>query len=331
MSGAPGLYVCVDVGSTNSRAWLVRDGAILARETTAIGVRDSARDGSTVRVREAVRALVAAVTAGVTPRAILAAGMITSPLGLIEVPHLIAPVSAADLARGVVVYDGSAIRDEPPIVLIPGVRTVGASRESSSAAQALEADVMRGEETLVIGLLASGALEAGGALLNAGSHWKLIRVDQQRRIAASRTSLGGELVHAAQTNTLLAASLPNGPLEHSAPEWLEAGADAGRREGLLRALFGVRLLDQGRAATPEERFCWLVGACIADDIDALLRARLIERGTRVLVSGPAAIPSAWVHLLTRAGVFAAPIEASRTEQAFVTGLLEICHLRDALM
>jgi 2-dehydro-3-deoxygalactonokinase len=318
-----GTYVCLDVGSTNSRAWLVRDGSVLGRETAAVGVRDSARDGSTDRVRATVRELIARFAGDAAPEAVLAAGMITSPLGLVEVPHLVAPASAADLSHGLVVCHAPDVCGDIPVLLVPGVRTDGAAQESSQAAGARGADVMRGEETMVVGLLASDVLRAGGAVLNAGSHWKLIRVDDQRRIAFSRTSLGGELVHTAQTGTILAASLPAGPLERIAPAWLEAGAEAGRQDGLLRALFEVRLLDQHRAAAPDERFSWLVGACIAEDIDALKSAALITAGTPIVVTGPAAIPAAWVHLLGRAGISATSLDAARVEQAFIAGLLEI--------
>ncbi len=323
MSGAGGVFVCLDVGSTNSRAWLVRDAEILARESAGVGVRDSAHDGSTARVRRTVRDLVAAVSRGATPDTVLAAGMITSSLGLVEVPHVVAPAAITDLARGAIVHEAPDICGEIPIVLVPGVRTVGVTRDATKAEDALASDVMRGEETLVVGLLARGVLTAGGALLNVGSHWKLIRLDAQRRIAASRTSLGGELVHAVQTSTLLAASLPRGPLERMHPEWLDGGADAARREGLPRALFGVRLLDQHRTASTDERLSWLVGACIAEDLDGIQRSNAISRESSVSVSGPAAVPAAWVHLLRRAGCRAEALDPSTTEQAFVDGLVEI--------
>jgi 2-dehydro-3-deoxygalactonokinase len=327
MSGAGTVFVCLDVGSTNSRAWLVRDGEVVARETAGVGVRDSAREGSTTRVRAAVRDLVAAVSNGTTPSAVLAAGMITSPLGLVEVPHVVAPASIADLAQGAVVHHARDICAHAPIVLVPGVRTAVSTDEATDVDATMASDVMRGEETLVVGLLESGALAAGAALLNAGSHWKLIRLDAHARIGASRTSLGGELVHAVQTSTVLAASLPTGPLGHLHPEWLEAGAEAGRREGLLRALFTVRLLDQHHTASPDERLSWLIGACMAEDIDSFQRGDLIRHESTVHVSGPAAVPAAWVHLLRRAGYRAEAIDASKTERAFVDGLLAIAALR----
>jgi 2-dehydro-3-deoxygalactonokinase len=375
-AGAPLSAVFLDVGSTNSRAWLVRGDEILLRETAAVGVRDSARDGSTARVREIVRALIASVTPSGAPVPIFAAGMITSSLGLLDVPHLPAPASAEDLARAAVEFRDVDL-SPMPIVLIPGVRTDhdvhgsdvrnghvhggdaygsdgqrkseglrdgqgeialleslerkdAAGRAQGAPDASLPFDVMRGEETLVCGLLARGLLDSGSALLNASSHWKLIRVDDQRRVAGSRTSLGGEVVHAVQSGTLLSASLPSGPLDAFSPPWLEAGATAGRRDGLLRALFGVRLLDQQRLATPTERFSWLAGACIAEDIDALLATRAIAPAMRIIVSGPAAVPAAWAHLLSTAGCHAIVLNTADVEQSFVTGLSTIARLHATL-
>jgi 2-dehydro-3-deoxygalactonokinase len=327
--------ILLDVGSTNSRAWLVRGDEILRRETAAVGVRDSARDGSTTRVRETVRDLIARLTAASEAAAsealipVYAAGMITSSLGLRDVPHLVAPAGVDDLARGAVEFHDAAVAPQP-IVLIPGIRTEafnGTGTGTGTGAEGLPFDVMRGEETLVCGLIARGQLDAGAALLNASSHWKLIRVDAERRIAGSRTSLGGEVVHAVQSGTILSASLPAGPLDGVSTEWLEAGARAGRRDGLLRALFGVRLLDQQQLAGAPERFSFLAGACIAEDIDALLTSGALSPGTPIAVSGPAGVPAAWAHLLSLAGCPATPLDAETIERGFITGLLAIARLR----
>jgi 2-dehydro-3-deoxygalactonokinase len=328
--------ILLDVGSTNSRAWLVHGDDIVRRETAAVGVRDSARDGSTTRVRETVRDLIAAASGGAASGGaasgaaipVFAAGMITSSLGLRDVPHLVAPAGIDELARGAVAFHDEAVAAQP-IVLVPGIRTESFDG-AGTGPEGLPFDVMRGEETLVCGLIARGQLDAGAALLNASSHWKLIRVDAERRIAGSRTSLGGEVVHAVQSGTILSASLPNGPLDRVSTEWLEAGARAGRRDGLLRALFGVRLLDQQQLAAAPERFSFLAGACIAEDIDALLAVGALTPGTPIAVSGPAAVPAAWAHLLSLAGCPATPLDAETIERGFITGLLAIASRRAEL-
>jgi 2-dehydro-3-deoxygalactonokinase len=135
------------------------------------------------------------------------------------------------------------------------------------------------------------------------------------------------VVHSVQSGTILSASLPTGPLDRVSTTWLETGARAGRRDGLLRALFGVRLLDQQKLADGPERFSFLAGACIAEDIDALLAVGAITPGTPIAVSGPAAVPAAWAHLLSLAGCPATPLDAETIERGFITGLLAIVRRR----
>ena len=63
----------------------------------------------------------------------------------------------------------------------------------------------------------------GGTLLNLGSHWKAIGLDAQGRIAASVTSLAGELIHVAQTETILASSVPHERPQGIDRPWMESG------------------------------------------------------------------------------------------------------------
>ena len=317
MTPEPPARIFLDVGSTNSRAWLVRDGQIIDSRSLPVGVRDSAREGHTGGVRRAIAELVRALAPPDGRFVLAAAGMISSAQGIAEIPHITAPASAQDLARASVATDVPDIAPVP-LVLVPGIRTTDAG--------GVCADVMRGEETLVVGLLDSGMMTGADLLLNAGSHWKLIALDDQDRIARSRTSLGGEVVHAVQTATLLSASLPAGPLSVVLPDWLEAGATAADEHGLLRALFSVRLLDQRGGLTPEERFAWMAGACIGDDVRALARAGMLPPGVRVLVSGPGGIPASWAHLLRRQGCEPLVLDAGATERAFVAGLSRIMTL-----
>src|SRR5215207_1951530 len=94
--------IYIDTGTTNSRVWLMRGDEILARANALIGVRDSAKDGSTERLRTALRDLIVTVRAEASPLAtpvcVIAAGMITSSLGLADVPHISAPAGIAELA-----------------------------------------------------------------------------------------------------------------------------------------------------------------------------------------------------------------------------------------
>src|SRR6186713_3287675 len=93
--------LCVDVGTTNTRAWLTEGARVLVRREAPVGARDTARDGHPGALALGLRGLLAdalAAPPSARPRRILAAGMISSPQGLCEVPHLAAPVGLAELA-----------------------------------------------------------------------------------------------------------------------------------------------------------------------------------------------------------------------------------------
>ncbi|HZF40577.1 MAG TPA: 2-dehydro-3-deoxygalactonokinase, partial [Blastocatellia bacterium] len=94
--------ICVDAGTTNTRVWLTAGDRVIARARAGVGVRDTARDGSSERLRDALRELINKVRDDVrdqgfaqssecAPECVIAAGMITSPLGLAEVPHVSTP------------------------------------------------------------------------------------------------------------------------------------------------------------------------------------------------------------------------------------------------
>ena len=305
--------IYLDIGSTNSRAWLVERGSIVERARCATGVRDTVITGSTEAIGSAIRDLVGQLSRTASPECIVAAGMITSSIGLAEVPHVTAPASVRDLAAAVRRHAAPEIASVP-IFLVPGVRT--------PARDPLGSDVMRGEETLVLGLLACGSIGTSDIVLNAGSHWKLVMLDAQGRIARSITSLGGETLHALQSATVLGASLPV-DVGELLPSWLERGAAAAADAGLLRAFFGVRLLDLADMTAKSERQAFFVGAAIGHDLDALTRSGAIQAARRVIVTGHPAIANAWAHLLARRGIPAEAATPDIVANATVAGLAAI--------
>lgn len=310
------LSLYLDAGSTNTRAWLVRGSDVLARRAAAIGVRDSAREGATTRLRQEISRIIADLTVGHRPERVVAAGMITSSLGIQEVPHLLAPAGLPELAKGLVRIEAPDVTSLPTY-FVPGIRT------GHDDTDALDGDLMRGEETLAVGLLAAGKVKPGGAFLNAGSHWKLVTLNRAGEIARSRTSLGGEAVHAIQTGTILASALPEGPLAECDEMAVLSGAASARATGLLRTLFGVRLMEQRQQRSPPWRFSFLVGACVASDLDALLGEGLISSGAILSVTGPAQVPEVWATLLRRAGCEVVVLSPADLDDAFLRGLSAI--------
>lgn len=320
------------MGTTNTRVWLVKGDEVIARAKDFVGVRDTARDGSHERVRKALRDLIAQVKddgrhadSRSIPSCVIAAGMITSPLGLREVPHVQSPAGAKELASRIERHRFSDIT-ELPILLVPGVRS-GPVRCSAETIE--EADVMRGEETLCVGLMRLDLLSPKGTLLNLGSHWKAIHLNTDGKIAKSITSLSGELIHAAQTQTILASAVPHERPLKLDERWLVAGMNEERRSGLPRALFCVRMLEGTSESTPDERFAFLVGAFVASDLDALIKRGMLNSESTVVLSGGEAVALAWQYALAQSSISSKILSAEEVERGFLTGLKQLAEVYQA--
>jgi 2-dehydro-3-deoxygalactonokinase len=308
--------------------WLVDGDKVLLRREVGVGARDTARDGNNARLRAALRATIADVLEAAprdrpAPDRIAAAGMITSAQGLMEVPHLAAPAGLSELAahaREALIADVS----HRPFLFVPGVRTAARPGAPDGIGAT---DVMRGEETLCLGLLGRGRLDPGGALLNVGSHWKLILVDEKGRVAWSVTSLSGELVQAARTQTILASALPEGVLESVDTASLLEGVDEARRSGLARALFCVRLLELSGAGTPRTRLSFLLGAFVGADLDRLRAGGALPPGTAVTISGDEKVGGAWATVLDREGHPVRSLSPPEVEAGLLAGLRAVIEAR----
>jgi 2-dehydro-3-deoxygalactonokinase len=318
--------ICVDAGTTNTRVWLTAGDRAIARARTGVGVRDTARDGSSNRLREALRELIDQVCNNArdqglrqSPECIIAAGMITSPLGLAEVPHVRTPAGLNELAAATRRYSFPEITDLP-ILLVPGARSGPRQCDQETVGTT---DVMRGEETLCVGLNALGLLKPQSTLLNLGSHWKVIELDQDARIASSVTSMTGELIHAAQTQTILAGSVPQTRPDIIDQAWLEAGMREQRRSGLPRALFCVRLLEQGSEGSAEQRLSFLIGAFLSSDLDAMLSRGLFDPEGECVITGGGVIAEAWRAALAKIPMRAITLGDSEVENAMLTGLRRV--------
>jgi 2-dehydro-3-deoxygalactonokinase len=312
--------IYVDMGTTNTRAWLMGRSGVIARESAPVGIRDSARGKSTSVIREALHGLIARFRQHncrlCKPTHIVAAGMISSSLGLAEVPHLVAPAGLDELSAASQWHHFGDISDLP-ILLVPGVRCGPADPKKE---QIDTVDVMRGEETLCVGLVALNLVSRSGVILNLGSHWKAIQLDEEGRVSSSITSLSGELIHTTQQQTILASSVAtNWPDRLSLP-WLKSGMDSERQSGLARGLFCARLLDLSRQGTPEDRLAFLVGAFIASDLDALRKRSRLHRQHEVGIIGYKALAEAWQFALDDAGIPSAIIDSANVENAFLTAL-----------
>lgn len=290
------MIVVVDSGTTSTRVSLLEEGFVRSSTSRRGGARDVVRTKNRrellVHIRRlADTALERAESRWDAVEAIVAFGMITSELGLEEVPHLRAPVGYRALADGMVERDyGDAL--PAPVFLVPGVRSGGDDLAF--------ADFMRGEETEVAGLLGLGEPAPPFLYISTGSHTKFVGVDDQGRIDWSLTTLSGELLLALQRETILAGliDLDRSPADLAA---LGEGARYVERAGLSRALFGARLLNRVRRVPPASCSDFLHGAVAGADLVSLQRAVETRGGLpdRVAIGGQGSLGEGYRHLLQR--------------------------------
>jgi 2-dehydro-3-deoxygalactonokinase len=182
---------------------------------------------------------------------------------------------------------------------------------------------MRGEETLCVGLNALGLVEPPAVIMNLGSHWKAIELDGEARISSSITTLSGELIHCAQTQTVLASSVIGERPERLDHQWLEAGMTEQRRSGLPRALFCVRLLELAREGSPEERLAFMIGAFVAADLDLFIARGVFAYNTRAVIAGSPALGAAWRSALEGLAISAVALSQDEVDHALLSGLRSI--------
>ncbi len=262
------LYITLGAGTSNSRAVLWREDKVLSEVRTPVGVRETAITGSSESLSRAITGCIAGVClkAGIAPEAVdvvLASGMITSNLGLKEIPHLVAPAGLDDLAEHMVSDSFPAVWHKP-IWFIPGVKNKQGRVEADDLPQM---DMMRGEEVEAVALIERLDIKGPCWFILPGSHSKFVRISKNGRIAHSVSTIGGELLDVLSRHTILAASVDTA--SPPSPKWLAKGYHVALEYGVSRAAYCVRLGQLWSDCTVADRSAYLMGAVLADDILAI--------------------------------------------------------------
>jgi 2-dehydro-3-deoxygalactonokinase len=280
------LSLTLDTGTSNTRVRAWRDSQLLGGKDVPVGVRDTARAGShdvlRAGVREAIQWTLRSIDANASELAlVVGSGMVTSKLGLHELPHIVAPARIDELAAGM----QSAQFDDilaAPIWFVPGVRHDAAPL---AIGRASEMDMMRGEETEVIGLLNKITIDRDALILLPGSHAKFVEVDGDATIRRSLTTLSGEMLDLLMHQSVLASGLKQGWPEALDPDALLAGAHASRKESLSRAAFLVRALELFSPAAASARFSFLLGAVLVQDLMSCMAGNMWVSGRPFFICG----------------------------------------------
>lgn len=245
---------------------------------------------------------------------LLACGMVGSAQGWREAKYLDTPTSLDALARGLtVVHRGNAM----PVHIVPGLLQRGALP-----------NVMRGEETQVLGVLADAALAGPGPVLVGlpGTHskWAVARSDGPRcRIEQFHTFMTGDVFAALRGHTILGKTMqaPAAPDDAAFAQGLQVARGSDAALGLLSHIFSTRTLGLTDALPATAQADYLSGILIGHEIASLARLHQHPPTAPIplVLCGDADLCRRYAIAL-RAYGFAPPTLAT---QATVTGLWQI--------
>ena len=279
--------LAIDWGTTSARAYRVAaNGDILESRSAALGIS------------HVVDGLFAAALATLlgdwhnerVPR--IACGMIGSRQGWVEAPYIDCPAPLAELAAGIV------HTSDRELAIVPGVRT----RDANGLP-----DVMRGEETQILGGVDDREERVLLALPGTHSKWALV---ESGRIVQFVTFMTGEVWHALISHTILGRLAVAPPAGAPAGPGFARGIARGLGAGsLLHDAFAARTLALMNELAPDDVGDWLSGLMIGREVrNARVWAhRHGYDGGRVRLIGDEALVARYTEAMTHDGVAVVPV------------------------
>ncbi|TDV18376.1 2-dehydro-3-deoxygalactonokinase [Paraburkholderia caballeronis] len=278
-AGSAPALIALDWGTTSLRAYLFgAAGEVLAAHTSAAGIMNlpsAPEDGGFDAAFDDACGAWLAASPGLPA---IAAGMVGSAQGWVQAPYIETPASAEALAAAVVRV--STARGLS-IAVVPGVLEPGALP-----------NVMRGEETQIVGALEAGDGDAGApavpqsALIGLpGTHAKWVVVEDGR-IERFYTFMTGEVYAALTGHTILGRTMTLPAASDAAA--FARGVTVAREHGaagLLATAFSVRTLGLTGQLAADEQPDYLSGLLIGHEL-AGLDAVLARRGLALRASAP---------------------------------------------
>ncbi len=309
----------IDGGTTNTRFTLIDDAQTIDTVTKKIGASDTKDSTRNISLEEAVREAVGYMenTHNCRIHTILAAGMITSNVGLKEVPHLQAPIRLRELARQIVPCRLPEVCPHGSFYFVPGIK-FGSPGESGC-------DILRGEETEIYGAVPPGDEDKRLLFLHFGSHNKSI-LYENGSITKAVTTIGGELLWALANHTILKSSvgsLDDCKLEE---EHVRMGYESAQQHSVSRTLFMARIHQVLGGLSKAQALSFVYGVLVQSDLSAFAPL-LATKPDKLVLYGRSQFAEAFTMCLRAYGPrFEGKIETlgfEESEQLSIKGLTRI--------
>ena len=278
-------YITVDGGTTNTRISLVVNGNIVDTIKYNVGAGKSIENKNILKntIREGISEILKRNNMQSSDiLRILASGMLTSEYGIYTLEHIKTPVGIKKLHEGMTETIISEISDIP-FVLVRGVKTDCKGFE--------DADMMRGEETELMGL--ADSLYSDCVYVLPGSHSKIIKTNDMGEITEFSTMLTGEMISALSQHTILktAVDLENAALDN---KYLMKGFEYCKENGINKALFKVRVLNNMFSGTADEVYSFFLGVVLCEEILEIIKLK----PKTVVIGGRKQIKKAMYEILS---------------------------------
>lgn len=199
-------------------------------------------------------------------------GMAISSIGMINMPYENLPFSVA----GTTGFECRIQKNGAPIILVTGVCSSD--------------DIMRGEETQIIGLYhtpeLNNLLPNSGIFVLPGTHSKHVSIND-KAIVSIKTFITGELFHILRSNGTLSKSIAFLQEDRNANPDNQLAFINGIRESkngsLLNNLFQVRVNDILKKLNKEQNFYYLSGLLIGSEFDYLKKEPILSASNKLVV------------------------------------------------
>jgi 2-dehydro-3-deoxygalactonokinase len=297
---AAGKLIAVDWGTSRLRAWLVDSGG------RAIAEADSDQGIGTISGGH--EAIFEALVAAWPKVPAIMAGMVGSRQGWREAAYVPCPATPAALAMQITRFATSGGR---PMAIVPGL---------VFAAPLRDGDVIRGEETQIIGLIDRQPDFSGTAILP-GTHSKWARIEKGT-VVDFQTFITGELFALLSQKSFLRHSVAEDRRDLSQAPDFALAVKRTAHDGLpfLGALFSVRARQLLTDVSRENNLAYLSGLVIGGEIAAARSVHALGSATAMRIVGSRSLARAYRKALEIVGL---PAEALDGSELVLGGLLRL--------
>ena len=289
-------FVGVDWGTTHRRAYVLNAQGQCAQEVSD----DDGALASKGRFAQSLDQLLA--TLQTKPSAAVLSGMVGSALGWHQVPYVDSAVALQDLPEHL--FRVPDALSQTPVYIVPGYCVRDAQGQP---------DVMRGEETQLLGAVALGHTD--GWFVLPGTHSKWVQL-AAGRIVQLRTYMTGELFDLLRKQGTIAAA--TGGSEHWDPAAFADGVRAAAHGGLGHALFGVRARVVCGDMAAASGFAYLSGLLIGHELHDVVQAAGAAGVERFSLIGSPALAKLYEASAAQLGLHCKILDA---QQAFLAAML----------